>query len=79
MSTISSQNEVVQTIQVGVNDLRFMAQVIQVCASRGAIKAEEMAEVGTFFNRVVQVLQQATPPAAPATANAESGNTTTKS
>ena len=36
--------------QLGVNDLKLMANIIEVVSNRGAIKANEMAAVGNLYN-----------------------------
>ena len=41
---------------LGVNDLKLMANVIEVVSQRGAIKANEMAAVGTLYNNLMSFL-----------------------
>ena len=54
--------------QLQLSDLMLAAQVIQVASQRGAVKAEEMEQVGGLYNRLVAFLQgsgaltPATPP-----------------
>lgn len=38
---------------LGLNDLALMANVIQVTADRGAIKANEMSAVGALYTKLV--------------------------
>ena len=38
---------------IGLNDLALMANVIQVTADRGAIKANEMSVVGALYSKIV--------------------------
>jgi hypothetical protein len=58
-----------QTVQLQLEDLLLAAQVIQLASQRGAIKAEEMEQVGGLYKRLVQFLQAsgALQPPAPAT------------
>lgn len=42
--------------QLGVNDLKLMANIIEVVSNRGAIKANEMAAVGNLYNVLMNFL-----------------------
>ena len=42
-----------------VNDLRLVLNVIEVCSQRGAFKANELAVVGTLFNKISGFLDKA--------------------
>ena len=42
--------------QLGVNDLKLMANIIEVVSNRGAIKANEMAAVGSLYNNLMSFL-----------------------
>ena len=42
--------------QLGVNDLKLMANIIEVVSNRGAIKANEMAAVGSLYNNLMNFL-----------------------
>lgn len=44
-------------VQLQLSDLLLAAQVIQLAASRGAIKAEEMGAIGGVYERIVTFLQ----------------------
>ena len=48
----SETQETVQTPALGLNDLSSMLTIIEVCSSRGAFRAEELATVGALFNKV---------------------------
>jgi hypothetical protein len=50
-----------------LQDLVLVAQIIQLTSSRGAFKAEELADVGGLYNKLVTFLQStgALTPAAP--------------
>ena len=52
---------------LGVNDLKLMANIIEVVSNRGAIKANEMAAVGSLYNNLMNFLiaNGAIQPAAP--------------
>jgi len=51
-----SQAEQVSAPQLGVNDLKLMANILEVVSNRGAIKANEMAAVGTLYNNLMTFL-----------------------
>jgi hypothetical protein len=42
--------------QLGVNDLKLMANIIEVVSNRGAVKANEMAAVGSLYNNLMNFL-----------------------
>ena len=51
-----------------LQDLVLVAQIIQLTSSRGAFKAEELADVCGLYNKLITFLQSTgalTPPAAP--------------
>ena len=51
-----------------LQDLVLVAQIIQLTTQRGAFKAEELADVGGLYNKLITFLQSTgalTPPAAP--------------
>jgi len=50
---------------LGLNDLALMANVIQVTADRGAIKANEMTAVGALYQKLVSFVQANVPAPAP--------------
>ena len=41
---------------LGVNDLKLMANIIEVVSNRGAIKANEMTAVGSLYNNLMNFL-----------------------
>ena len=43
--------------QLQLQDLMLAAQVIQLASQRGAIRAEEMSQVGGLYERIVAFLQ----------------------
>jgi len=43
---------------ISFNDLIFIAQIIEVAASRGTFKAEELSEVGSVYDRIRQIIEQ---------------------
>ena len=50
-----------------LQDLVLVAQIIQLTTQRGAFKAEELADVGGLYNKLITFLQSTgalTPPAA---------------
>ena len=52
-----------------LQDLVLVAQIIQLTSQRGAFKAEELADVGGLYNKLIAFLQSTgaltPPPAAP--------------
>lgn len=44
------------TPSLGVNDLKLMANIIEVVSNRGAIKANEMQAVGMLYNNLMTFL-----------------------
>jgi hypothetical protein len=57
-----------QAPSLTLQDLVLVAQIIQLTTQRGAYKAEELADVGGLYNKLVAFLQStgAIAPAAPA-------------
>jgi hypothetical protein len=52
--------------QITLQDLVTVAQIIQLTTQRGAFKAEELADVGNLYNKLIAFLQSTgalTPPA----------------
>jgi hypothetical protein len=63
-----AEQSVEQTPGLTLQDLVFVAQIIQLTSQRGAYKAEEMAQVGSLYNKLIAFLQSTgalTPAAAP--------------
>lgn len=54
--TAESVEEQVSVPQLGVADLKLMANILEVVGNRGAIKANEMAAVGTLYNNLMTFL-----------------------
>jgi hypothetical protein len=42
---------------LNLQDLILVAQIIQICSSRGAFKADEMANIGTLYTKLIAFLQ----------------------
>ena len=57
-------------VTLGLNDLALMANVIQVTADRGAIKANEMSAVGALYTKLVTFVNANVPQ--PVTEDADS-------
>jgi hypothetical protein len=47
--------------QLSIQDIAFTAKVIEVASQRGAIRADEMDEVGTVYKRLVAFVQASQP------------------
>ncbi len=56
VETAESTDEQVSAPQLGVNDLKLMANILEVVSNRGAIKANEMAAVGQLYNHLMSFL-----------------------
>lgn len=54
--TITQENAQPEPPSLQLADLVLMLKLIQAVAQRGAVKAEEMAEVGALHNKLVQFL-----------------------
>lgn len=52
-------NDAPQTEQPSLNlqDLILVAQIIQISSQRGTFKADELANVGTLYNKLIAFLQ----------------------
>ena len=59
-----------QQPSLNLQDLILVAQIIQICSSRGAFKADELANVGSLYNKLIAFLQS-TGALTPAPANTE--------
>ena len=55
--TAESEAEQVSAPQLGVNDLKLMANILEVVSNRGAIKANEMQAVGATYNKLEAFLK----------------------
>lgn len=49
-------------LSLELRDIAALLQIINVATQRGAIRAEEMVEVGTVYNKVNAFLQASLPP-----------------
>ena len=47
-----------ENVTLTTQDLSTAQQIINLCVSRGAIKAEEMAVVGALYNKLNSLIQQ---------------------
>jgi hypothetical protein len=47
-----------------VRDLAQIVEIIKVCSTRGAFRAEELSGVGLLYDRLDSFLQSVTPPEA---------------
>jgi hypothetical protein len=66
----SSTTATTTPIALTLQDLVLVAQIIQLTSQRGAFKAEEMAQVGELYNKLIAFLQT-TGAVSPATATTE--------
>lgn len=47
-----------EPVQLTVNDLQGLANVVDLASRRGAFQANEMADVGTVYNKLVAFVKQ---------------------
>ena len=55
-ATATEEQQEVTAPTLGVNDLKLMANIIEVVSNRGAIKANEMQAVGMLYNNLMTFL-----------------------
>lgn len=55
-ATTTEEQQEVTAPTLGVNDLKLMANIIEVVSNRGAIKANEMQAVGMLYNNLMTFL-----------------------
>jgi hypothetical protein len=60
---------VAQPPALGLNDLSSILTIIEVCSTRGAFRAEELAVVGTLFNKIQAFVKSHEPRPADTPAN----------
>jgi hypothetical protein len=53
----AAADEQTANISLTLQDLIFVAQIIQLSSQRGAFRAEELANVGALYNKLVAFLQ----------------------
>lgn len=53
---VTNTAEVTQQPSLTVDDLSAVAQIIQISSTRGAFRAEELAKVGTIYNKIIAFL-----------------------
>jgi hypothetical protein len=49
---------------LGLADIGFLIQIVEICSQRGAFKADELTSVGTVYDKVKAFLAANVPPAA---------------
>jgi hypothetical protein len=47
-----TENKTTETPSVGLADIGFLLQVVEICSKRGAFNADEMTQVGTVYDKV---------------------------
>ena len=55
-TAVEETADTVEAPQLGIADLKLMANIIDVVSNRGAIKANEMQAVGTLYNNLMTFL-----------------------
>ena len=63
----SNETQGAATPGLGLADIAFLLQIVEICSQRGAFKADELTSVGTVYDKVKTFLA-ANSPAQPATA-----------
>jgi hypothetical protein len=58
---------------LGLADIAFLLQIVEICSQRGAFKADELTSVGTVYDKVKAFISANSPaqPAAPAPEGSE--------
>lgn len=64
MTTVSSDQQLEQAERsmLGVNDLQFLLQIVDLAAQRGAFRGPELSQIGAVFDKVNRFVAAATPP-----------------
>jgi len=62
---ITNEPAPTQETNLSIADIGFLVQIIEVCSQRGAFRAEELATIGTVYNKV-KAFVVANTPVAPA-------------
>lgn len=47
-----TENKQADAPSVGLADIGFLLQVVEICSKRGAFNADEMAQVGAVYDKV---------------------------
>jgi len=65
-------NETQSTPGLGLADIAFLLQIVEICSQRGAFKADELTSVGTVYDKVKAFISANSPAsAAPAAEGTE--------
>jgi len=62
-----------QSKVISLEDIKLMAQIVKIVTARGAIQAEEMATVGNFYNKLINIIKVNSPPEPEASTEANQG------
>lgn len=54
---MANEQEQAQPASLTLQDLVLVTQIIQISSQRGAFRAEELANVGTLYNKLIVFLQ----------------------
>ena len=57
-----TENKTTEAPSVGLADIGFLLQVVEICSKRGAFNADEMTQVGTVYDKVKAFLAANAPP-----------------
>jgi hypothetical protein len=60
-----TEEQTTEQPNIAIQDIAFLIQIVEVCSTRGAFRAEELASVGAVYNKVKAFIDANTP-AAPA-------------
>ena len=58
---ITNEPAPVQETNLSIADIGFLMQIVEVCSQRGAFRAEELASIGTVYNKVKAFVVANTP------------------
>jgi hypothetical protein len=54
-----------QPTGVTINDIATLLQIVEICAQRGAFRADELSSVGSIYDKVKSFISAALPQAQP--------------
>lgn len=61
--TDENQTENTAPPSVGLADIAFLLQTVEICSQRGAFRAEELSSVGAIYDKVKAFIAANSPPA----------------
>jgi hypothetical protein len=68
-----TEEQTTEQPNIAIQDIAFLIQIVEVCSTRGAFRAEELSSVGAVYNKVKAFIDANTPPAPVAEENTTEG------